>query len=495
MENQGRYVRAPNPREEDSDDEYEWASEADSNASEQDFSEEKAPEQDSSEEEASELESSGEEDGDDASLVSSDHGSSDDDVDVSSAETSGQNAPVGKEGNNPQAIGVPNQRENEMSGQSQERDTTDPEHNRSITTTVEPQGGEGAASEMLQRMENVLAAITDKISYLENMQMVHTPMATTPDSDQTWSTPNIATVPSGGHVMSVRCDNVKPFPSGVPANKLWETWNGYIEIFEMSANLAGVNDPVKRSQLLYLSVGEELQGVITAAKLRPSLNDPDCYQRFVANIHNYFRSMMDPAAEHENFSKLRQGKTESALAFHARLTSKVRLCGYNPGDHEMFVRSQLLKGLRNKKLAKNARIYGQATNDVVLSAGRSDCLESEIADPDSPSIDRPEVYAVQQQKPFEPRFNAKRKSPNERADKQVDKRPRRENQVKGRRSRCSRCGGLAHGQRQCPASQRICAACGERGHYAAVCREFRIRQVKGDPSNGDEDGEDQVKTM
>ncbi|KAL1394681.1 hypothetical protein pipiens_001285 [Culex pipiens pipiens] len=303
MENQGRYVRAPNPREEDSDDEYEWASEADSNASEQDFSEEKAPEQDSSEEEASELESSGEEDGDDASLVSSDHGSSDDDVDVSSAETSGQNAPVGKEGNNPQAIGVPNQREIEMSGQSQERDTTDPEHNRSITTTVEPQGGEGAASEMLQRMENVLAAITDKISYLENMQM--------------------------------------------------------------------------------------------------------------------------------------------------------------------------------------------ATNDVVLSAGRSDCLESEIADPDSPSIDRPEVYAVQQQKPFEPRFNAKRKSPNERADKQVDKRPRRENQVKGRRSRCSRCGGLAHGQRQCPASQRICAACGERGHYAAVCREFRIRQVKGDPSNGDEDGEDQ----
>ncbi|KAL9698527.1 hypothetical protein quinque_001968 [Culex quinquefasciatus] len=332
----------------------------------------------------------------------------DDDVDVSSAESSGQNAPVGKEGNNPQAIGVPNQRENEMSGQSQERDTTDPEHNRSITTTVEPQGGEGAASEMLQRMENVLAAITDKISYLENMQMVHTPMATTPDSDQTWSTPNIATVPSRGHVMSVRCDNVKPFPSGVPANKLWETWNGYIEIFEMSANLAGVNDPVKRSQLLYLSVGEELQGVITAAKLRPSLNDPDCYQRFVANIHNYFRSMMDPAAEHENFSKLRQGKTESALAFHARLTSKVRLCGYNPGDHEMFVRSQLLKGLRNKKLAKNARIYGQATNDVVLSAGRSDCLESEIADPDPPSIDRPEVYAVQQQKPFEPRFNGKK---------------------------------------------------------------------------------------
>lgn len=220
MENQGRYVRAPNPREEDSDDEYEWASEADFNASEQDFSEEKASEQDSSEEEASELESSGEEDGDDASVVSSDHGSSDDDVDVSSAESSGQNAPVGKEGNNPQAIGVPNQRENEMSGQSQERDTTDPEHNRSITTTVEPQGGEGAASEMLQRMENVLAAITDKISYLENMQMVHTPMATTPDSDQTWSTPNIATVPSGGHVMSVRCDNVKPFSIGRPSQQV-----------------------------------------------------------------------------------------------------------------------------------------------------------------------------------------------------------------------------------------------------------------------------------
>lgn len=470
MENEGRYVRAPSSPEWDSDDEYE------SNTPDRDSSDD-----DVSEIDASELESSDGEDGN-----------------SSSSETSHRSAVDGVEGSGRRAT---LDDENEKSPPSQGQGFTDPGRNQTSTALIEPRVSDRASSEVLQRMESVLAAITDKIKYLDNAPMVRTPVGPTSDADQTWSAPNIETHPPGGHTTSVRCDNLKPFPTGVPANKLWETWNGYIEIFEMSANLGSVNDPVKRSQLLYLSVGEELQGIITAAKLRPNLNDPGCYQKFVANIHNYFRSMMDPAAEHENFSKLRQGKTESALAFHARLTSKVRLCGYNPGDHEMFVRSQLLKGLRNQKLARNARIYGQATNDVVQSAGRSDCLESETAEPglptDPPSFERPEVYAVQQQKPFGSGFNGKRKAPGEQPNTHENKRARQENDMKGRRSRCPRCGGIAHGKRQCPALQRICAACGVRGHYAAVCREARIRQVKtkSDPSYGNNDDEEQVKTM
>lgn len=384
---------------------------------------------------------------------------------------------------------TPEAEDSEPDGSDEGRDDDREEPTRTNTVQAQPPTGAGASSDRLQRIEEVLAALTDKLNYMERA-----PMVPIPDSDRTWSVPNISTDPPGGHSMGVRCDNIKPFPSGVPDNKLWETWNGYIEIFEMSANLGNVRDPVQRSQLLFLSVGQELQGIISAAKLRPSLDEPGCYQKFVTNIHNYFRKMMDPAAEHENFSNMRQGKSESALAFHARLTSKVRLCGYNPGDHEMFVRSQLLKGLRNKELARNARIYGQATNDVVLSAGRSDCIEAETTQPpDSSVVERPVVYTVRQQKLPDRNFNGKRKAPDEHPDKRPIKQARQGYQVKGRRSRCARCGGIAHTHRPCPAAQRTCAACGERGHYAAVCREARIRQVKkNDPFDPEKDDEEQV---
>ncbi|XP_055585761.1 uncharacterized protein LOC129738561 [Uranotaenia lowii] len=94
---------------------------------------------------------------------------------------------------------------------------------------------------------------------------------------------------------SIRWDNMKPFPSGVPANKMWETWTKYFENFEIAASLSNAHDPVKRSQLLFLSIGDELQGIIRAAKLRPVTNEPDCYAVFVKNIEDYLKALTDTA--------------------------------------------------------------------------------------------------------------------------------------------------------------------------------------------------------
>lgn len=135
-------------------------------------------------------------------------------------------------------------------------------------------------SERLQRVESVLADLTKALSVFQTKPTVY------PDTDQNWSSPVVLRNPSDSLTPSVRWDNIKPFPCGVPANKMWEEWNRYIENFEIAATLNHANDPVQRSLLLFLSIGDELQGIIRAAKLRPSLSDANCYHTLVSNIKN-----------------------------------------------------------------------------------------------------------------------------------------------------------------------------------------------------------------
>lgn len=109
---------------------------------------------------------------------------------------------------------------------------------------------------------------------------------------------------------------------------MWAEWFDFIENFELALSLHHGNDPVYKVKLLYLSLGQELQTIVKAANLRPSLTDAHCYTAFVKNIENHLRSMTDIAAEHQAFLKMKQGKDESTVAFHARLLKGAKLCDY-----------------------------------------------------------------------------------------------------------------------------------------------------------------------
>nr|XP_029730313.1 uncharacterized protein LOC115267464 [Aedes albopictus] len=60
----------------------------------------------------------------------------------------------------------------------------------------------------------------------------------------------------------------------------------------------------------------------------------------------------------------------------------------------------------------------------------------------------------------------------------------RYSQEPSRRFRCRRCHGHSHSNLPCPALNRNCNICGERGHFAAACRRARVRQlqIKSSPS-------------
>ncbi|XP_065087250.1 uncharacterized protein K02A2.6-like [Ochlerotatus camptorhynchus] len=292
---------------------------------------------------------------------------------------------------------------------------------------------------------------------------------------------------TGSSTQSIRWDNIKPFPKGVSANKLWEAWIKYFENFELAASLANADDPVKRYQMLYLSIGDELQGIVRAAKLRPDSNGPSCYAIFVKNIENYLKSLTDTSAEHDMFSSMQQEKGESAVNFHARLMEKVWLCGYSTSDQERFVRTQLLKGLRNRALANAARTYGHDTNFVVQSATRDEALQ-----PESPSLEDPtSIMAVSRS--FSRGVGMKRKQSNGN-ETGPGFRP---NQFRGetklplqRYERCSRCNRAVHGGLRCPALDRNCNSCGRRGHFAATCRMKRVNNVEGSRYKSDSMVED-----
>lgn len=285
---------------------------------------------------------------------------------------------------------------------------------------------------------------------------------------------------------TIRWDNITPFPKNVPATKMWEAWMCFIEDFEMASSLSNIRNPKRRVELLLLSMGEELKGIVRAAKLRPESQGDDCYNIFVNNIDRYLKSMTDPAAEHESFSNMRQEEGESAVNFHARLTRKVQLCGYSTEDQDRFVRTQLLRGIHNQELKKAARMYGHDSNFIVQSATRAEAFHAETA----PPIAEPSVLAVGGSQSRGSLDRYKRRTydqprmeyPTKRfvSNRMTSSRGRVHVQA-SRRNRCGKCFRMFHRGVECPATRKHCNSCGMLGHFAVACRERRENVVK----NGD----------
>ncbi|KAL9705715.1 hypothetical protein quinque_009233 [Culex quinquefasciatus] len=144
---------------------------------------------------------------------------------------------------------------------------------------------------------------------------------------------------------------------------------------EMAADLNNARDPIIRSQLLLISVGEEMQGIIKAADLQPPLDSPDCYQNFTSNIVDYLRALTDPASELDDFSRMEQEKSEKAISFLARIKEKAKLCGYSAENLDYHVRSQFLKGLANRDIVKDARRYKRSISEIVSAATNDEAYE------------------------------------------------------------------------------------------------------------------------
>ncbi|XP_055619953.1 uncharacterized protein LOC129764661 [Toxorhynchites rutilus septentrionalis] len=242
---------------------------------------------------------------------------------------------------------------------------------------VDPEMENRESREKVLELEKSIAELADS-SFRNREVSCNVEETSNPTTPTSGSISTSAVTTSDKSSQGIRWDNIKPFPKGVPANKMWEAWTKYFENFEIAASLSSVCDPIKRSQLLYISMGDEHQGIVRAAKLRPVSNVSSCYEVFIKNIDVYLKSLTDTSAEHDMFSSMQQKEGESAVYFYARLMEKVWLCGYSAADQDRFVRTQFLKGLRNRELAKAARTYNYDTTFVVQSATRDEALQRSL---------------------------------------------------------------------------------------------------------------------
>lgn len=379
--------------------------------------------------------------------------------------------------------------------------TTKHKETASENTESEPkqvakqQGENSGTSDRMQQIEKVLADLTNVIGRFKS----GSPQPTNRERDESWDFSRESPKAQCSYP-SIRPEHIKPFPNGIRPNKMWAEWFDFIENFELGMSLYNAHDPVYKSKMLHIYIGQELRAIVNAANLRPSLKDASCYTSYVRNIENHLRSMTDTAAEHQAFLRMKQEKDESTVAFHARLVRNVKLCGYSSSDQSRFVRAQLLDGLRNKELVKAARTYGYDTSFIVQSSTREEAYEAETEDQ---AVDSNifEVYQGRTQglKRINPRQwsghpNAKvrrtdtdfprmqehqRSSAPDRGHSfRQQSRDNRPNPRQGRRPRCPQCNNTFHRNPQCPALTRRCDNCGQRGHFAVACPTARLRTVQ-----------------
>ncbi|XP_062556060.1 uncharacterized protein LOC134220927 [Armigeres subalbatus] len=311
----------------------------------------------------------------------------------------------------------------------------------------------------------------------EKNNMDYRPMAGKPrESEVGWrysTQPPIAAQTGNASSSGSRLDNAPHFPKNVPTNKLCEEWHRFLGKFEIAASLSNINDPAQLAKHLFMCMGDELQDIVSYANLRPGLNDPRCYQAMIDNINTHLRRLTDPVTEHEAFGRMTQGKDETIINFHARLKSKVRLCEYSQQDEDRFVYTQLLKGMRERKLAEDARIYGHGIDLIVKAAARKEAFTLEI--PNNTECE-PQVLAVTRKSIRGIQPNRKRSGDSEYPGQRKMQRYVG-NRNQGRRFRCWRCNSATHTQDICSARNKKCFNCGIIGHIATTCRRKTIRNI------------------
>ncbi|XP_053686436.1 uncharacterized protein LOC128735975 [Sabethes cyaneus] len=240
--------------------------------------------------------------------------------------------------------------------------------------------GPSEAEEYLDDIESGVVGATEEVRSEEceaSDKPDQTLMKKPSDSELGWrysaQPPALSQV--GSHGIGGSClDNAPHFPKNVPINRMLEEWYRFLGKFEIASSLSNINNPAQLAKHLFMCMGDELQDIVSIAKLRPGLNNPQCYQVMIDNIGAHLRKLTDPITEHQTYVKMTQGKDETIISFLTRLKSNVRSWQYSEQDEDRFMCTQLITGMRDRKLAEDARLYGYEIDVVVKAAARKEAF-------------------------------------------------------------------------------------------------------------------------
>jgi len=311
-----------------------------------------------------------------------------------------------------------------------------------------------------------------------------------------------------------------------PRAKRGVEWKEYLEDYQTYASATGINNSVRKRDLLLTIGGVELRRLARTLPVAPrgerqaaaaANGQPavafraaeDEFTGLVRALNDYFLPHTNKEMNRDHFRQSRQSKQETTDQFYARLCALATGCEYQ--DQEGEIKTQLIQGIKSRKLREMALQKPNLSLDQLLERARAfEAVHHHLNDADGKAEKSESVNRVRgekwfrqqhgnQQQPHQSkgrqqqhqyqnkqqhqnqntrgpidtsRFRGGRHQTSHQHNYQTDRRNRQhQHNDQSRAKMCNNCGGCFHpeGREACPAFNKICDACNKVGHFARVC--------------------------
>lgn len=260
----------------------------------------------------------------------------------------------------------------------------------------------------------------------------------------------------------------KPFSAKDNPSEEWKRWRKAYEWFESAAELSKKSEEVQAATFMNAG-GQEL------SELLETLNISDDNQKKVAELKKAFEDYYVPQAnltyERYIFNKLGQQEGEKFDEFLVKIKTQAKRCDFGT-IHDSLVKDKIVIGVINGKLREKLL----TKKDLTLTTAIDMCRASEKATKQAGEIanEGQMVNAVEARK-----WSKKGQSSAKR------------DQLHDEKFDCNRC-GTKHGRANCPAFNKRCSKCNQKGHFASVCRTVSSNQRKSKSVNLVDEADDDV---
>lgn len=264
-------------------------------------------------------------------------------------------------------------------------------------------------------------------------------------------------------------EKIKPFEKVVPQERYhaWIDWHG---MFTTSLMMSNCTEENRKLGYLICHGGTEVTKFLQTRGLADT-NTCHCYQSAITALTTHFKGMWDPTVSLSRFHIMKQELKESPREFEQRLRTAARAC---PGTSEEVIRHQLINGLRDQEIRKEA-IRQALTAEEVISRAERAADEEARKDPSPYDHGRyriPEVAALFDRQRRGQRAPSQRTASSSRLGADFKNKPAESE------GSCQNCGHVHRERGKCPAAGEECRKCRKVGHFGRKCRSQSKKSVK-----------------
>jgi Retrotransposon gag protein len=280
---------------------------------------------------------------------------------------------------------------------------------------------------------------------------------------------------------------VDPFPKDIPSSSKLSAWEYWLTTQELASETNGVTGQRQRAIDLRLSAGDEIGRIIMLEKLMPSQEEvaPDFrfYDYLVDGVTRFFRTMSDGNINASEFQNTRQGEDENVNAYATRFKMIALKVGH---VNDALATSTFIKGLKDEVARGLASSLNMSIEDTIPMVMRREANTQQSMF-NLPGYQEPlKVAEVRNSSSARGRGRDRRPSggrdkargtKREHSRDNKSHRDQKKRQKSDSQTECFRCGRTWHRSDKCPAVDKECRGCGEKGHFEARCTK-KVQEVK-----------------